>query len=29
MPREDKNIVQEPDLSYGGLYSYADYLEWN
>jgi len=29
MPREDKNIVKEPDLSYGGLYSYADYLEWN
>ena len=29
MPREGKNIVKEPDLSYGGLYGYADYSEWN
>lgn len=25
---DTENEVREPDLSYGGLYSYADYLRW-
>lgn len=29
MRSEDKNSVKEPDLSYEGKYTYADYLTWN